>query len=281
MKAWAALVLLAVQADGAIELRWKLRKGDELRYRTSHKSTAEGAGVFLEKEMAITYAHAVTEVDERGVAILRCTYEALAVKASGIQNYEYDSRKDKEPPPDPGVRTIARLVGQSFTLKLSPAGRVTEVRGFDKILDALVKDTADPEAVRKALQQVFSDEATQSMMQQIYLPLPPEKVPVGNAWTNEISFEFPVVGRVKLETKSTLAGVEAGRARIEQAMKMELKGEGGAPVKLGRFKGKASGLFSIERGIFLSSQAEIQMTVSSAGREMDIRTASEVRLVDR
>lgn len=278
MKALAAAALaLALQAD-AVDLRWKLEKGQQLRYKTTHKSLAEGGGVFLEKEMAVTYLHSVTDVDAEGTATLRCAYEGIAAWSKGLQEYRYDSEKDKASPKDPGVRMLSRLVGQSFTVKMSPSGRVVEVLGFDKILEAIVKDAPDEDAGRRALQQVFSNESTKSLMQQIYLPLPGKKVSPGDSWSNELALQMPgVMGEAKLATQSRLAAVDRGEARIDQEMKLELKE--GSPLKLSRFKGKAQGVFSLGRGRLASSKSEISVTLSSGAREMDVNTVNEVRLL--
>ena len=174
MVLWLALALL-LQDDG-VELRWKYPKGETIRYRMSQKVSSEVNGTPVRQQMATTVALAVKDVDEKGVVTLEARYEAVAARASGVQEYDYDSEKDKEPPDDPAARMMSKLVGQSFGLTMSAAGKVLEVKGYEKLVEAMSRGVADDEAgrerARQALAQMFSDEAFKSRMQQLAPPLP-------------------------------------------------------------------------------------------------------------
>ena len=61
----------------------------------------------------------------------------------------------KEAPKEPQVATMAKLVGQSFTMKISPKGQVSDVKGFEKIMDLLMKDLeGQPQA--EMMREVFA-----------------------------------------------------------------------------------------------------------------------------
>ncbi len=282
-----AAVLLALQQE-RVELRWKFEKGQLHRFRVTQKTQMDGGVVQVEQQMATTYSHAVTDVDGKGGATLRVKYEAVAIKASGIQEQEYDSEKDKQPPDDPTMKMMARLVGQEFTLKMTPWGRVTEVTGFDKILDHMTKDLADDNPMMKQmLKQMFSDDSTKSMMQQMYTPLPETPVRPGESWSHDFTMQLPMVGKAKLTIQSKLGGVKDSSASIDHDMKMEFKG-GEDPnnplaqlVEVKDMKGKASSVFSIDRGLFLSYKGETTMKMAAAGQQMEVKSVQEVRLLDR
>lgn len=286
----AAALLLGALQDGKVDLRWKFQKGQELRYRISQLTTIDAAGLTVEQSMRTTYLYAVSEVDEKGTATLAVKYEAVAVKASGLQDLDFDSEKHKEVPADPTAQLVSRLVGQSFTLKLGPSGKVLEVKGFDRILDALFKEGADdPQQAlqREALKQAYSDESIQSMMQMMFMPLPETPVGTGDSWKTELAFQMPVAGKARLAGTSRLAGLERAEARLEQEWKLETvppedadKNPMAGLVKLNSVKGKGRAAFSTERGLFLDSKMESTMVMTTGGQEMEVKSVSETKLLE-
>ena len=139
MKTLCALLLLLVPtAQEKVTLRWKWEKGRELLYRNTQIQSMEVGGAAMEQESAMTYSMTVQEVDEKGVATLLVKYEAMAAKGSGLMEFEWDSEKDKDAPQEPQIKTMAKLLGQTFTMKMEPTGKVVHVAGFEKIMVLLL-----------------------------------------------------------------------------------------------------------------------------------------------
>ncbi len=287
----AAAALLALQ-DEKVDLKWKFQKGQELRYRVSNKSTVDMAAMTLEHSTKTTFSYAVTDVAEDGSAAITVKYEAVATQATGPMEYDYDSEKQKEPPAHPAVQAMSRIVGQSFSLKMDPSGKVREVKGLDKMLEALFKaGEDDPQAAlaRQMLKQNFSDEAIRSNMQQMFMPLPEGRVGKGDSWKNDLTAQVPMVGKMTLASQTRLADVKGRDAHLEQEWKLEPK-EGGEPdkeknpmagmIQITGMKAKAKGVFSLERGLFLYAQVDSTMTMSAGGQEMEARVVNETRLLD-
>jgi len=284
------LALLLSAQDEKLELRWKYQKGQELRYKTTQKTATEAAGSSIKQEMSTTFAMKVDEVDEKGLATLTCKYDAVAIKMSGFQELDYDSEKDKEAPDEPMALMMSKLVGQSFVMKMTPSGRVTDVKGFDKILEAMMKaagEDADQEMARQMMKQMFSDDAFKSMMQQMSPPLPEEKVGKGDTWSNEFTLKMPILGSMKFGIKSKLNDIKEKNAVIDQDVKIELKADEkdenplAGLIELKDAKGKSSCVFSLERGLFLSQKATMEMTIAAGGQEMPVKTESELRLIEK
>ncbi len=284
-----AMALSCLQ-DDPVELRWRYAKGDVLRYAMIQRVSTDAGGVPVRQQVS-TLAFEVTDVGPTGTVTLRALYEAVAARASGIQEYDFDSEKDKEPPDDPAARMMATLVGQSFTLRMGADGKVLEVKGYDKVADAMSRavagDDAAKERARQALGQMFSDEAFRSRMQQLAPPLPEGKVRKGDSWSNDFSISLPLVGRVNYGIRSRLAGVNDGDAAIEQEIRLEFKGGDdrdnplAGQVEAKDARGKSNCVFSIARGRIVSQKAAIDMVLVMGKTSVPVHAETELKLLGK
>jgi hypothetical protein len=219
MRAVAALALLLLQ-DAPVELRWKFPAGAERRFRL--RQTFDLGGLALEARDLI--AVSLKEAGADGAVVLRARYDAVALKSTGVQKYDYDSERDKEPGADPNARMVATLVGQGFEFRMNPLGEVLEVKGFDRLLDGMVRAAGgqQEEALAQQLfKQMYTDGVMKTRLQQISLGLPAGKVRPGEEWENALRMVLPIVGPVKLKGRSRIASLKDGDAAIEQDLKVE------------------------------------------------------------
>lgn len=286
----SAALLLCLSAQDKVELRWKWEKGQELVYKSTQKTVMEFGGQPLDQQMGFTYSMTVSEVSDGGEATLLVKYLAVTTKGMGPGGeFEYDSEKDKEPPADGPAALQARMVGQSFTMKMNPMGRVTDVKGYDKVLEAMMKGAGDDTgAMRAQLKQMFNNDTFKGMMQQMAPPLPETKVGKGDAWANDFVVKMPMVGGMKFATKAKLSDLQGGQAVIDQDIEVKMVGAddnkdnplaGLIEIKDG--KGKATATFSVEKGCFVSQKSTMEMKISAQGNEMPMKTIVELKLVSR
>jgi len=284
----AAALLLPLLTQDKVDLRWKWQKGQEYVYKSSQKTMMEFGGQPMDQQMGYTYSMTVTDVSDAGEATIQVKYIAVVTKGVGPQGeFEYDSERDKEAPQEGPAALQARMVGQSFTMKMNPLGRVTDVKGYDKVLDAMIKGAGEEAAPMKMqLKQMFNNDTFKGMMQQMAPPLPEEKVAQGDKWANDFVVKMPMLGGMKFAMKAALAGIQDGDATIEQEVKISIAGEnndnplaGLMEIKDGTVK--ASALFSIEKGCYLSQKSALEMTISAGGTEMPMKSIVELKLVPK
>lgn len=288
MKILMAALLLAAQ-DGKVELKWKFEKGRELTYRHVQKQTMEFAGTAMEQESSQTHLWTVKEVDEKGNALVEMKVTAVSAKASGAMEYEYDSEKDKEAPANPQAAMMAKMVGQSFTMRMSTSGKVLEVRGYDKLMDEMLKDLGDQAGpMREMMKQMMSDDTMKSMLQQMAPMLPEKAVAKGDSWKNDFTLKMPMIGGMKFGISSTLTDLKDGEAHVTQDWTIELKGDAedkdnplGGLVQIKDSKAKALIVFSLEKGCFISQKMTMEMNMSAGGQEIPIKTVGELRLIEK
>jgi hypothetical protein len=269
--------------DPKVELRWNWQKGQELVYKSIKKSVTELGAAPLIQEEGNRLSFSVTDVGESGEAAITMKYLAVSVRGSGpLGDYSYDSDKDKKAPEEGPAALAARLVGLSFSLKMLPNGAVTDVQGLDKLLDELLKDAGDDaRAARSQLKPMFSAAGFKATMQQLLPPLSGAKVGPQSSWTNTFPVRAPMIGSMKFAQKFTVAGIKGQTALIDEDIRVSIDVNEGFELRDG--EGKASAVFSIEQGCYLSRKSAVQMTlVATAGGEMvPIKTVSELTLVSR
>lgn len=288
MKLLLAAALL-VSAQDKAELRWKFEKGRELTYKQTQKQTMEFAGTAMEQENSQTQVWTVKDVAPDGTATIETKCVAVAAKASGAMEFDYDSDKDKEVPENPQVAMMAKMVGKSFTLKMTPAGKIVEMKGFDALMEDLLKDLGDDAGpMKEMLKQMLSDETMKSSMQQLAPMLPEKAVGPGDKWTNDFTLKFPMIGGMKFGVASALTELQGGLAKIAQDWTVELKADEADPdnplgglVKITDSKGKAQIVFSVEKGCFVSQSMTMNLTMEAGGQQIPIKTVSEMKLVER
>ena len=292
MKLMAAAVLLALPASletqDKVALRWKLTKGQELVYKSTQKMVMEFAGAPMEQSMGNTYSMTVTDVADSGEATLTIKYLAVTARGTLPVEYDYDSEKDKEAPADGPAAMQAKMVGQSFTMKLSPLGRVTAIQGYDKVLEAMMKGAPDDNPqLRMQLKQMYNDEAYKGTMQQLFPPLPEDKVGKNDTWKSDYIVKVPMLGGMTFSQDSKVTDVKEGSAQFDQDLKVEMKGGGDKDnplaglMELKEAKGKASGSFSADKGCMVAQKSTMAMKMSVQGNDMTMTTVGEMKLVSR
>jgi hypothetical protein len=285
----AALLLISLPAQGKTDLRWKWQKGQELVYKSTQKTMMEFGGQPMDQQMGYTYSMTVTDVADSGEATIQVRYLAVVTKGVGPQGeFDYDSEKDKEAPQEGPAALQARMVGQSFTMKMNPLGRVTDVQGYDKVLDAMMKGAGDEAAPMKAqLKQMFNNDTFKGMMQQMAPPLPEDKVAQGDTWANDFVVKMPMIGGMKFATKAKLSEFKDNAATIDQDIQVNMVGAddkdnplaGLVEIKDG--KGKATAVFSVEKGCFVSQKSTMEMKLSFSGNEMPMKSVVELKLINK
>lgn len=290
MKLLIAAALLLSAQDGKVELKWKFEKGREFAYRQTQKQTMEIFGTAMEQENGQTQVWTVKDVAADGTATIETKVVGVSAKASGAMEFEYDSEKDKELPENPQVRMMAKMVGKTFTLKMTPHGKVLEMKGADAVIDEMLKELGEEAGpAKEMLKQMLSDDSMKSGMQQLTPMLPTKPVGKGDSWKDEFTLKFPMVGGMKIAVSSTVKDFQDGAARLDQDWTIEHKGAGeddkdnplAGLIKITAAKGKADLLFSPEKGCFLSQKMTMDMTIEANGQAMPMKLQSEMKLVDK
>lgn len=287
LAAWVALLALSLQ-EGPVELRLRFEKGRQFRYR--HAATLSASTPLGKREQSVGYVFRMTvrEIDAAGEATLDTRVEGVSVRSKGdLEEAEFDSEKDKDPEV-PLHRALFRMVGQAFVVRMTPASRIVDVKGFDPIIEVMskvVEEKEAREAFARSLKTAYSDESVKATLQQVFPPLPAAKVKKGEEWTSKYSLTKPAVGTLHYTVKSRAGEVKGGETTLEQAVAVEwdLNKEGQEALGATKYKdhkGKATCRFSLEKGCYASCTSVMTATMIAFEQEMPVTMKTELELLE-
>jgi len=275
-------------APAAPPLRWRFEKGEPpLLYRYASKQTSEmtfaGAPAGSEParsrvDLRLDYRLSVQETDPAtGVAQILCRYEEVALAGEQVLlgKFAFDSAtEDARLVDDPRLKPYAALVGLEFVFLLAPDGRVPEVRGLDKVRQAMLLGSEDNPVAVHDVRTHFGDAAVRAQLERSFHVVPDDPAAASGArWARTVEAPVALLGGVRHETAYVLAERDAGgMARIAFETKLA-KGETPPDptvpqhglVELALVGGGGSGeiLFDAAAGRIARSSQRVEMEVKA------------------
>ena len=233
-------------SEQEVTLRYRWTKGENLRYRQTQQSTATISGMpggmgemVVNTTISQAFKVAAESVAPDGVATLRFTYDAVQMEmTSPMGGLSYDSgAPDKASDPTGGMAkdVFARLLGESFTLVMTPRGEVQKIDGMGRIVEkafgALPQDPAVA-GMLNGLKAAFSDESLKSSFAQGFSQFPERSVKPGDTWNTDFTSQNPMMGAVTTSIVTTLKAVEGtGADQVARlATKATMKSDAKSPV---------------------------------------------------
>lgn len=200
--------------------------------------TIQNQKIDLNQTIGFNYVYEVVKIDENGVASVNVTYKAVQFRSQGPTGaVDYDST-DAPKQVAPTAKGFAALVGETFSMKLAPSGRVLEIQGVSSMLQRVIgKLDLPPGPARTELENnmkgQFGDQAMKASMENLTAIYPDRPVEIGDSWTKRVTIDkgFPMI----LESTYTLKARKNGVAVI--ALRNIIKPNPDAqPVQVGAIK---------------------------------------------
>lgn len=187
--------------------------------------TVRGQRLDMEQTMILEYGYDVTKVDDMGNATVRITYTNIGfTQDSPMGRIDYKSWEDTDSTPT-AAKAFAAMPGKSFTIVLSPQGRITRIVGSESMLEDIIKayDMPMDDNTRKqivaSLKKQFGEEALKETMNNMFAIYPDRPVGIGDSWSAKIAVTtgFPVIFHHTWKLKR----IEDGKVYIEMNSKIE------------------------------------------------------------
>jgi len=150
----------------------------------------------------MTFTQQVLNTDDKGNAVVEVTIKEL--KCLSIYRdkitLDFDSAREKDRD-DP----LGKLVGQSYTIEMTPSGRVS------KVIDA--NDARDAVSGNKAAALLSGDVIKERHTITALPATDKEKLRIGDNWSSVKIFPFPIIGSRAYERIYTLKQIKAIKGR--------------------------------------------------------------------
>jgi hypothetical protein len=217
-------VALCGSGAAATRLEWKLAKGKTYYQRTVVEQQIGqeimGQQQKSEHSMGTGLKLQVLDVDAQGNMRIQYTYLWSRLKqVNPMAQIDYDS-SSKSPVPA-GAEGFAALIGQSYTVRMTPKGQVLDVNGVEQLRDAVLKKLpagTDPAAPTNLVAPYINKDSLKQMTEAGMAIYPDRPVNVGDSWDKVITMAVGFM--VTIQSKWTLQKEQAGVATIGLAATM-------------------------------------------------------------
>lgn len=262
------------RAAETVDLKLRPAANQVVRLKTTIEqkvtNTINGTPQTMTQTIGLGYAFETLSFTSDGSAVVKVTFDGVTFKQnSPLANVDYDSAN---PPAQihPMARGFAALAGQTFTMTVSPTGKVTDIKGLDAMVDAILAKLALPEGpakavVEKSVRKEFGEEAVRDNMAVMVGIYPEQPVGVGQSWSRKISMSkgIPLV----MDNTYTLKNVAGDDATLEMKGKLTTNADA-PPMDLGSRKlsytlgGETSGTMKLSKQTGWVKAAEITQKLS-------------------
>jgi len=230
----------AAAGDGTL-LRLHLKQGDTHRFEMSlEQQMTMNLGAMgsqeTENKMDFEYAFHVADVADDGTLTIETSYERLRVLVRAMGNeITYDTADGASQDAGNPLAMLDQLIDQKFSFKVSPLGRVLEVRGFEtlfKEMKAGLPQQPGASNVMDLVEAGFDENALKTMIQQALVIFPEEPVGAGDDWTTDLELSNPAMGAIDAKATFDVRGSETRRERkcIELGVTMKMSFADDSPL---------------------------------------------------
>jgi len=162
-----------------------------------------------ENRIEILFTQQVQSTDERGNAVAKITIEGLkyysVIKDNLILDFDSSREKDRNNP-------LTKLIGQSYTVKIAPTGKVSEVIDVTQARAALKSRSA----TNKMALRLLSPDVIKQRHGTLALPVTDKnRLRTGDNWSSVKTFSFGLMGSKSYEKIHTLKEIkDQGKRKV-------------------------------------------------------------------
>jgi hypothetical protein len=280
-----AACLLAARADDPAPLRWKLQPGTTFfaERRATRTETVAVNGRDFKQEAATTWLVKLTARDPADAgAKVAATLVTVTHQVRGATAKEgLDSQ------------LAEKMHGATFTLVVTPAGKVAEFGGYPAFVERLAGAAADK---RKVIQATVPEDALREAFGDLFVTLPETPVGPGTKWTRTAVEPIPFFGAFHSTYRYECASARDDRYDVGYTIRTKYerprKGDDLVRVVKGELEGqdgRGHFRFDAARGRLVENERSMtvrgRLTLETAGRQSAVQFTSEnrvkVRVSDR
>lgn len=214
-------------AKEAVKLALKFTERDSTSYRvTTHgeKSVTFGGAMAEDprlkggttgSKVEMTFTQEIEDVDEIGNAVAKITIKGVKYfsKVKDKTDIDFDSSREKD-----RDNALAKLIGQSYKIKIAPTGELLKVIDANEARAALKGESS----AEKAALELLKLDAIKERHGLMLLPgAEKNQLRAGDNWRSEKKFSFRMLGSKMYEKIYTIKEIQDADGRRTMAAEME------------------------------------------------------------
>jgi hypothetical protein len=212
----ADTVVHLTPSDETVQLKFNLPKGKTYDFNMVFDAKQEVNGQEMNNHMRFNYDMQVVNETNK-VKTIKTTYKRIDMTmAVGTNKMEFSSEKGATAAFDP-LQIVSKMFsvikGKSFTMNVNENGEITEVKGFEEIGEAMVKEMNVPEASKAQMldqfKSQFNDETVKETFGQAFNIYPDKPVKVGDTWQKTVTSKSGPV-----TTTYTVQEIKDGKVKL-------------------------------------------------------------------
>jgi hypothetical protein len=203
------------EQTSAVKMALKFKVGDSTTYRvisetdksvewegTDSNKPKEFTGGHTGNKTEMTFTQQIQSIDDKGNAVARITIKQLkyvtTIKNNVVTDFDSSSGKDKD-------SSLSKLIGQSYTIKITPSGKVSRIIDANEALAAAAGAPADDKMAAGLL-------SLKVITQRHTIPTLPDadknQLRMGDTWSSIEDFSFDMMGTKSYEKIYTLKEIK-------------------------------------------------------------------------
>jgi len=283
-----------------ISLKMLPKKGDVFRYgmiaKTGQKENSpmtDKKDVTQDQTIFYYYTQEVNDVTD-GVTTFKVKYDSISVQTAitlkdSTVKASYNSNVKDSMYNKPDFIQYNSIIGESFFIRVTAKGEITDVYGLEKVYEKMFKAFGDTlkDAEKSQIKESFGNDAIKSVMQQQFQIFPDTEVVKDSAWTRSYETQLLVfpgrnslsykVKDVKVENGETILTIDADLTT--ELLKDEMKDKSATyKVENSSFNGKGTILFNLTRGCVVKKETttKIDLTLKLSGGGQSMTSSQNV-----
>lgn len=247
----------------------------------------------MKNTIKMDYELFIKEKDKDNNLVILTTFKKVGFDTKSPQgNISYDSDSKTEPTEMATImmsKIFGGMIGQGFSMTVSPEGKVIEVKGMEAIFSNMIKNMG-LDTVPGGVQAVagfknqFSDEQFKKNFGESFNILPNKEVKVGDTWV--INNNNDMMG-VEMNAKNTytLKSIEGDLAIVDVVSEFKLDNEEGVNGQEMNMEGSQSGTMKIDIATGMAIESNITQNISSTqkmmGQEIPMKIKGDVKMTSK
>ena len=214
--------------ESTVQIALKFNPADSTTYKvitnTENSVIWEGAdsekpkaftGGHTGRKIEITFSQQIQSIDDKGNAVAKITIKELKylskIKSDITMDFDSSRQEDRQNP-------LGKLIGQSYTIEITPSGQVTKLIDANDARAAVKGDSPENKTAAGLL-------SLRAIMERHTIPALPEsgdnQLLAGENWSRIKSFSFSMMGAKAYEKIYTLKEIKDADNRRIAIAKME------------------------------------------------------------